>query len=282
MSSTRTIASLALVGVTASMASAQFRTLFTGTQAGVDLDIPFVGSSGMAPFNAPPFDVDGGSIVNTKTPFTLGGPAGTPKMRVAFAGGGMATHFGNGALYRFDQGGRNAWSVRGSGTGRIKFSPAASGVNIFARGTNAKLVSPPSADIDQDGVVDFKGFGKLQDAKATLTAFDREGNVIASHKVSNEGYELFVFNGEIAGIELTNHAAADAKNSFAIIGEVVAKPEGACVADLDLDGDADAEDFFLYLDAFDADKLGICDVDGDGDCDADDFFGYLDSFAGGC
>ena len=55
-----------------------------------------------------------------------------------------------------------------------------------------------------------------------------------------------------------------------------------CPADLDNDGDADAEDFFAFLDAFAAGDVGQCDLDGDGDCDADDFSGYLDLFATGC
>ncbi len=55
-----------------------------------------------------------------------------------------------------------------------------------------------------------------------------------------------------------------------------------CQADIDGDGDIDADDFFAYLDAFAAGDLGVCDIDGDGDCDGDDFFGYLDRFAQGC
>ena len=56
-----------------------------------------------------------------------------------------------------------------------------------------------------------------------------------------------------------------------------------CAADLDGDGDTDADDFFAYLDAFAGGNTDdSADIDGDGDCDADDFFGYLDLFAAGC
>ena len=55
-----------------------------------------------------------------------------------------------------------------------------------------------------------------------------------------------------------------------------------CPADLDGDGDTDADDFFTYLDAFAGADVEVCDLDSDGDCDADDFFGYLDLFASGC
>ncbi len=54
-----------------------------------------------------------------------------------------------------------------------------------------------------------------------------------------------------------------------------------CDADLDDDGDADAEDFFAYLDLF-ASGDERADLDGDGDLDAKDFFAYLDVFARGC
>lgn len=56
----------------------------------------------------------------------------------------------------------------------------------------------------------------------------------------------------------------------------------ACPADLDGDGDTDADDFFAYLDAFASGDQSVCDIDGDGFCDGDDFFGYLDLFAQGC
>ncbi len=65
--------------------------------------------------------------------------------------------------------------------------------------------------------------------------------------------------------------------NFTIFGEMV-----SCPADIDGDGDADAEDFFAYLDAFAGGDQSVCDIDGDGDCDAEDFFGYLDLFTQPC
>ncbi len=56
----------------------------------------------------------------------------------------------------------------------------------------------------------------------------------------------------------------------------------SCPADLDGDNDADADDFFLYLDAFATGDTDICDLNNDADCDAEDFFAYLDLFAAGC
>ncbi|MFG0326124.1 MAG: GC-type dockerin domain-anchored protein [Phycisphaerales bacterium JB037] len=90
------------------------------------------------------------------------------------------------------------------------------------------------------------------------------------------------------------------------IGVFVATPVAGCAADLTgssdpndpsyamPDGDADADDFFFYLDAFVAQDLGVCDFTGssdpndpsfgepDGVCDGDDFFFYLDLFVAGC
>ncbi len=54
-----------------------------------------------------------------------------------------------------------------------------------------------------------------------------------------------------------------------------------CPADLDFDGDADADDFFLFLDLFSAGDP-CADLDQNGTVDADDFFAYLDLFAQGC
>ncbi len=70
--------------------------------------------------------------------------------------------------------------------------------------------------------------------------------------------------------------------NMASIDNVVHVATPGCAADLDGDNDADADDFFAYLDAFANGDFGVCDIDLDGDCDADDFFGYLDLFARGC
>ena len=55
----------------------------------------------------------------------------------------------------------------------------------------------------------------------------------------------------------------------------------SCAADVDGDGDLDAEDFFAYLDLF-ANADDGADIDGDGDIDAEDFFAFLDLFVQGC
>lgn len=56
---------------------------------------------------------------------------------------------------------------------------------------------------------------------------------------------------------------------------------GGCPADLDGDGDADVNDFFLYLDLFEAGDPRA-DITGDGEVDVNDFFAYLDLFEQGC
>ncbi len=88
-------------------------------------------------------------------------------------------------------------------------------------------------------------------------------------------YQLDKQGNILQSIDLPNHVTNWISAEILFEG-------GGCPADLDGDGDTDADDFFAYLDAFANGDLGVCDIDGDGDCDADDFFGYLDLFAGGC
>lgn len=57
--------------------------------------------------------------------------------------------------------------------------------------------------------------------------------------------------------------------------------QGGCPADIDGDGDADVNDFFLYLDLFAAGDARA-DITGDGEIDVNDFFAYLDLFVQGC
>lgn len=126
-------------------------------------------------------------------------------------------------------------------------------------------------------------FISSQNASAvTLRTLDADGNMLDEHRFdSTQRVPLdertflgigFAGEGVIAEIAGTRFVAFD---DLVWAG-------GGCPGDLDGDGDADAEDFFAYLDAFAGVDVGVCDVDGDQDCDAEDFFGYLDAFAGGC
>lgn len=54
-----------------------------------------------------------------------------------------------------------------------------------------------------------------------------------------------------------------------------------CRADINADGELDAEDFFLFLDLFARDDLSV-DFVRDGRIDSQDFFAYLDLFVLGC
>lgn len=126
-------------------------------------------------------------------------------------------------------------------------------------------------------------FVSSQNASAiTLRTLDADGHVLDAHRFERtERVPLddrtflglgFAGEGAIAEIETTRFVAFD---DLIWAG-------GGCPGDLDGDGDADAADFFAYLDAFASVNLGVCDLDGDQDCDAEDFFGFLDAFAGGC
>lgn len=126
-------------------------------------------------------------------------------------------------------------------------------------------------------------FVSTQNASAiTLRSLDTNGRVLDTHRfdrtervpLDERTFLGIGFAGEvvIAEIEATGFAAFDD----------ITWGGGGCPGDLDGDGDADAEDFFAYLDAFASADLPVCDVDQDADCDAEDFFAYLDRFAAGC
>ncbi len=202
-------------------AEAQVRgisTLFTGEQDGVDLDVNFVLSS-LGDQSPPPFDVDGGSIVNTDhAPFTLGQNV----FAARFGGDGRAFHSGIPELYRFADGGRNFFGVRGKGVAVITFDQLpASVVTLSARGTHDGLVSPTDQDLDGDGIVDFVGFGPLGNASAVVRAFDLNGQLIAEHVLDNFAMTEIVFQGPVSRIELVNQGDA---NSFADIASLKAAP----------------------------------------------------------
>ena len=71
-------------------------------------------------------------------------------------------------------------------------------------------------------------------------------------------------------------------NSFSGMSVIDVSGCRGCAADVDRDGDADAEDFFAFLEAFARGDAWICDVDGNGECNSEDFFRFLDFFAAGC
>ena len=118
--------------------------------------------------------------------------------------------------------------------------------------------------------VTFRGFlnGNLVAMQTFTTTF------------SDNVFETFCFSDDFLNIDSLQWSQDAPFHQFdnIVFGEAV----GGCPADLDGDGGVDADDFFLYLDAFAARNLPVCDIDGDGGCDADDFFAYLDLFARGC
>lgn len=182
----------ALMVMTAGAAWAgSIQTLFTGIQDGVNLTPPPAG--------------DPNTIVNTMTPFGLGSGGFTAN----FGGNGFAFHAGVPELYRFAEGGRNAWGVMGEGVGTITFDQAAARrVTLYARGTNDGINSPV--------------FGQLNDALGTLRAFGPDGSLIGSQALSNAGLQQFMFAGPIRRIEIVNESGAP-QNSVALIAQLEAQ-----------------------------------------------------------
>lgn len=70
--------------------------------------------------------------------------------------------------------------------------------------------------------------------------------------------------------------------NFVLCGERAGDcPDAGECGDWDDDGDVDSDDFFYFLDEFEADDP-CADLDGDGNIDSDDFFAYLERFVRPC
>lgn len=74
---------------------------------------------------------------------------------------------------------------------------------------------------------------------------------------------------------------AGSDTGAAFYDDVTFDLETPCVADLDLDGNVDLNDFFEFLNAFDVGGADA-DVDGSGIVDLSDFFAFLNWFDSGC
>ncbi len=89
-------------------------------------------------------------------------------------------------------------------------------------------------------------------------------------------FEITLSGAHAAGTDIFEIVADDGQRPVTLMPaptlEIVLHP-----ADLQGDGDVDADDFFTYLDFF-ASGDDRADIQGDGDIDADDFFAFLDLF----
>lgn len=56
----------------------------------------------------------------------------------------------------------------------------------------------------------------------------------------------------------------------------------SCVADIDLDGDVDGDDYSAFLAAYAADDSDYADIDRDGDVDSQDVIAWLNAYTDGC
>ena len=111
----------------------------------------------------------------------------------------------------------------------------------------------------------------------TAESFLDLSSFLGSEYVLSEALGLHVQGDTVYVAGWAHNSTENRREAILWIGTL----PSSCPADIDGDGDADAEDFFAYLDLF-ANGDDGADIDGDGDIDAEDFFGYLDLFAQGC
>ncbi len=84
-------------------------------------------------------------------------------------------------------------------------------------------------------------------------------------------------------VQVETRLSTDAFEGVSSLGAVIEFRFGlsACPADINADGELDADDFFLFLDLFREDDPSV-DFNHDGTIDSEDFFAYLDLFRHGC
>ncbi len=127
-------------------------------------------------------------------------------------------------------------------------------------------------------------FGGPYDLDLLVPGEETTARIYDEHCVDHVIAELWTMRGTDHGPVFYDPGAGEgpADNRLAplAVAWMLSHRKATCAADLTGDGQADSDDFFLFLDAFTSGDAGICDLDGDGDCDAADFFAYLDLFTG--
>ncbi len=189
-----------------------------------------------------------------------------------------------------DTGATGIWIDRGAGPEPV----AVEGGTVFGLAGDVRFAHPQMPMLDNRGRVVF--LSTLQGADVSiendraLLVRDEVGRI---EILLREGDEIDASgNGDLrvvaeiifdSGSIASGGQAINASRQAAVVLRFEDDSLGVFVinatapADLDGDADIDAEDFFLYLDAFASGDL-IADFDQDGDQDAEDFFAFLDAF----
>ena len=176
---------------------------------------------------------------------------------------------------------------------------------ILGDGDDFGVSAASLGDLDGDGVGDLAVGAFLDDdggyrhGAAWVLLLNTDGTVKAHQKISDTqgGFTGILDNEDSLGSSVTSLGDLDGDGLTDLAVGAPGDDDGGtnrgavwvlfldgvpnCAADIDGDGDIDAEDFFAYLDLF-ANGDDGADIDGDGDIDAEDFFGYLDLFAAVC